>query len=206
MLTYKDIDPTKKAFIFELDDVLFPKQDYLLQVYYLFANLLEYVEHTPDSNELTGFFKETYSKEGDHDIFKKASAKFAIDKKHEDSFLRLHVNAKLPLKLLLYKEMLNLLTYIIGEGKSVFILTKGNPLIQINKIKQMDWNGLDSFIKTYFYDEIILKSELRPIEYILRENNILPGEAIFFSSYSPIGQTNEGTKVENINAKLFLKH
>ncbi len=203
MLTYKDINPTKKAFIFELDDVLFPKQDYLLQVYYLFANVLEYVEHTPKSNELTSFFKETYQKGGDHEIFKKASAKFGIDEKHEESFLRLHVNAKLPLKLLLYKEMLNLLTYIVGEEKSIFILTKGNPLIQVNKIKQMEWNGLDVFIKTYFYDEIILKSTLEPIEYILRENNILPGEAIFFNFHNH-KNTNE-CKVESIDVRLFLQ-
>ena len=203
MLTYKDIDPTKKAFIFELDDVLFPKQDYLLQVYYLFANVLEYVEHAPKSNELTSFFKDTYQKEGDHEIFRKASARFGIDKKHEESFLRLHVNAKLPLKLLLYKEMLNLLTYIVGEEKSIFILTKGNPLIQVNKIKQMEWNGLDVFIKTYFYDEIILKSTLEPIEYILRENNILPGEAIFFNLHND--ENTDECKVESIDVRLFLQ-
>jgi len=27
----------KKVYVFELDDVVFPKKDYLLQVYYLFA-------------------------------------------------------------------------------------------------------------------------------------------------------------------------
>ena len=204
MLTYKDIDPTKKAFIFELDDVLFPKQDYLLQVYYLFANLIEYTEHKLNANELIEFFKESYIKEGEKDIFSKASEKFDIAK-YEESFKSLQVNAKLPLKLLLYKEMLNLLTYIVGEGKSIFILTKGNPLIQLNKIKQIEWNGLDPFIKTYFYDEIILKSELKPIEYILLENNISPMEAIFFNLPNSKDLISKSSEVDYINAKLFLK-
>src|SRR5690606_12976409 len=115
MLTYTDINPAKKAFVFELDDVLFPKQDYVIQVYYLFANLLEYAEQKPTSSELSEFLKQTYLKEGEKDIFEKASEKFTIHKKHKESFNSLHVNAKLPLKLLLYKEMLNLLTYLIGE-------------------------------------------------------------------------------------------
>jgi hypothetical protein len=34
----------KKAFVFELDNVLYPEKDYFFQIYYLFANLLEYTE------------------------------------------------------------------------------------------------------------------------------------------------------------------
>ena len=38
MLKYKDLDDRIKAFVFELDDVIYPEKDYLLQVYYLFSN------------------------------------------------------------------------------------------------------------------------------------------------------------------------
>jgi hypothetical protein len=205
MLTYNNIDPTKKAFVFELDDVIFPKRDYLLQVYYLFANLLEYVEQSPTSKELTDFFKASYLKEGEKEIFKKAAKEFDIDLKHEESFNSLHVNAKLPLKLLLYKEILGLLTYIVGEGKSIFILTKGNPLMQFNKIKQIEWKGLDQYIKAYFYDEIVLKSELKPIEYVLIENNILPHEALFICLYKDKEGAAESIGVDHIDINLFLR-
>lgn len=205
MLTYNDIDPTKNAFIFELDDVLFPKQDYIIQVYYLFANLLEYAEQEPTSSELSAFLKQTYLIEGEEDIFEKASKRFTINEKHKESFNSLHVNAKLPLKLLLYKEMLNLLTYLIGEEKSIFILTKGNPLMQFNKIKQMEWNGLDQFIKAYFADEIALKSELDPLEYILRENNISPNEVLFVSLPTDEDRQSGSIEVGYMNANLFLR-
>ena len=204
MLTYNDIDPAKKAFIFELDDVLFPKQDYNIQVYYLFANLLEYAEQKPSSTELSEFLKHTYLTEGEGNIFEKASERFSIDVIHEESFKSLHVNAKLPLKLLLYKEMLGLLTYLVGEEKSIFILTKGNPLIQFNKIKQIEWNGLDQFIKAYYSDEIALKSELDPLNYILRENNISPNEVLLINLYNDEEQS-VTTGIEQMNANLFLR-
>ena len=35
-MKYSDIDPRKAAFIFEMDNVLYPEKDYLYQVYYLF--------------------------------------------------------------------------------------------------------------------------------------------------------------------------
>lgn len=205
MLSYNDIDPTKNAFIFELDDVLFPKQDYMIQVYFLFANLLEYAEQKPTSSELSEFLKRTYLTEGEKDIFEKASKRFTIDKKHEESFKSLHVTAKLPLKLLLYKQMLNLLTYLVGEEKSIFILTKGNPLMQFNKIKQIEWNGLDQFIKVYFADEIAVKSELDPLEYILRENNISPNEVLFISKSSDEDQQSGSVEVGYMDATLFLR-
>ena len=64
MLKYCDLDPNKKAFIFELDNVLFPERDYLLQVYYLFANFIEFTETVPSSTELTNFLKTVYEHHG----------------------------------------------------------------------------------------------------------------------------------------------
>ncbi|HLT42008.1 MAG TPA: hypothetical protein VKZ95_04825 [Sphingobacteriaceae bacterium] len=205
MLTYNHLDPEKKVFVFELDDVIFPKQDYLLQVYYLFANSLEYVEQSPSSNELTDFLKANYLKSGEKDLFKKASEAFGIDPKHEESFNSLHVNAKLPLKLLLYKEVLGLLTYIVGEGKSIYILTKGNPMMQFNKIKQIEWNGLDQYIKAYYYDEIVLKSELKPLQYVLSENDVSPQDVLFLSLLSDKERIAESKGVDHIDISLFLR-
>ena len=36
-MKYSDIDSRKNAFLFELDNVLYPEKDYLFQVYYIFA-------------------------------------------------------------------------------------------------------------------------------------------------------------------------
>lgn len=203
MLDHPKINSGKKAYIFELDDVLFPKQDYTLQVYYLFANIIEYTEQNISGNELSDFLKDVYIKEGEQGIFAKMATKYPVHNKHEEAFKNMHVNAKLPLKLLLYKEMLSLLTYLVGEGKAIFILTKGNPLMQMNKIKQLQWNGLDQFIKVYFYDEIILKSELTPIDYLLKENELLAKETVLITIES--SNSDEDTQLDRICTTQILK-
>jgi len=182
MLTYSDLDPNKKAFIFELDDVLYPQQDYLLQVYYLFANFLEYTETSPPASDLINFLKDTYLLAGQDGIFHKAAEKFGIDKKYEENFNRLHVSAQLPLKLLLYPSVLDLLKSIVKDHKSIFILTKGNPLMQLNKLKYMEWEGLDKELKVYFHDEIKLVSDEEPLDYLINDNSLVVKEIIMIGN------------------------
>jgi len=180
MLSYSDIDEAKKAFIFELDDVLYPQQDYILQVYYLFANFLEYTETFPPATDLTELLKKAYLQNGPEGIFKKASATFGIDVKYEENFNRLHSSAQLPLRLLLYPAIKELMESLVSDQKSVYIFTKGNPLIQLNKLKHLDWEGLDRKLKVYFYDELRLFPDIEPLDYIIRENSLKANEVVLF--------------------------
>jgi len=154
MINYLDFDPSKKAFIFELDNVLYPEKDYLLQVYYLFANFLEYMETVPPAGDLIAFMQKAYEHQGKEQIFDKAQNVFGIDEKYRENFMRLHREAKLPLKLLLYKEMLDLLQQITVDRKQIFLVTAGNPIQQLNKIRHMEWNGLENYLKVFFTDEL----------------------------------------------------
>ena len=63
MLKYTDIAPGKTAFVFELDNVLYPEKDYLYQVYYLFAGFLEYTELL-DAKVLVSLMVKTFEEEG----------------------------------------------------------------------------------------------------------------------------------------------
>lgn len=203
---YAYLDLSKKAFVFELDDVLLPERDYLLQVYYLFAGLLEYTQQDPPAAKLMAYMKESLEKQGADGMFSRIEKQFEIAHTHKEQFNSMHVGARLPLKLLLYKEALGLLTYLIGEGKSVFVLTKGNPMMQFNKVKQTDWKGLEGFIKVYYYDEIMLKSALTPLDYLLEENQlqleevlcIYPeGQPAYWQSAQGEVQGLEGTMLNN---------
>src|SRR5258708_24613618 len=106
----------KPGFIFELDDVLYPEKDYLYQVYYLFASLLEYTELI-DAKETTNLLINTYISEGKDCVFDRVKERFNINEKHRQNLNNLLINAKLPLKLLLYKKMLSLLQEIIIDRK-----------------------------------------------------------------------------------------
>lgn len=174
MLLYSELDPSKKAFVFELDNVLYPEKDYLLQVYYLFANFLEYTETYPPAGELTQFFKKAYEHAGPNLIFEKAKEAFGFGEKYRENFTRLHREARLPLKLLLFRESLRLLQDIVVDRKEIFIVTSGDPLQQLNKIRQTEWNGLEKYLRVFFADEMKPKPAPDVLLEILEQYNLRP--------------------------------
>jgi len=172
MENYSDLINRKQAFIFELDDVLFPVKDYDLQVYYLFANFLEFHEGFPPANDVIQFMKKVYEKHGPDRIFDKAKEVYTFDEKYRGNFERLGREAKLPLKLLLFQNILSFLQEIVVDRKQIFIVTAGDPLQQLNKIKQIEWHGLEEFLKVYFADEIKPKPHTDVLRFLMDENKL----------------------------------
>src|SRR5690606_8929339 len=93
---------------------------------------------------------EIYGKGG---MFDEVSLTFGIDKKYKENYERLYENARLPLKLLLYKEILEFMQELVINRKQIFIFTRGNAKIQLNKITQTEWNGLEKYLKVYYLEE-----------------------------------------------------
>ncbi|WP_158800527.1 haloacid dehalogenase [Pedobacter sp. L105] len=176
-MKYQQYTDNSKAFIFELDDVIYPEKDYLLQVYYLFAQFIEYTEQI-DGPEIVSFMGEIYAKEGTEGIYERTAAQFGLGEKYRVNFDLLHRNAKLPLKLLLFAPVLSLMQEVKAAGKPLFLLADGDPAIQLNKIRQIEWNGLELYLKVYFLAETATRSvaetiELIGIQYDLREEELL---------------------------------
>lgn len=161
----------KQAFVFELDDVLYPQKDYLLQVYYLFAQFIEYAEQISADKILKGM-QQTYNATGSENIFEKTASQFDIPLKYKVNFDMLFASARLPLKLLMFKEMLSLLQEITVERKQIFIFTNGDPMMQLNKIKQMEWHGLESYLTVYFAAESAFKPSIDGIQLILDKHGL----------------------------------
>src|SRR5579863_10461147 len=184
MIRYSDLDARKDAFVFELDDVLYPEKDYLYQVYYLFSSFLEYTEQI-DAKEATDYMVATYLEEGKDSVFGNLKNKFNVDEKYQTNFNNLNKTAKLPLKLLLYEDMLKLLQEIVIDRKKIFIVTNGEPVQQLNKIKQTDWNGLEPYLTCYFANETRPKPETDCIDLLIKEHQLQRRNVVM------IGQTNE---------------
>jgi len=178
MLETLKIPAEKKALILALDDVLFPKKDYLLQVYYLFAHLLEYTETVPPAADLTEFLKTAYLHHGEGGLFDRAAEVFGIDSKYKEPFDRMHITANLPLKLLLFPPVFEMLQEADAAGKRLFILTGGTPAMQLNKLKHTDWQGLDRSITVYFGEELMEKN-LDPMKFLLEENGLQAQEVLY---------------------------
>jgi FMN phosphatase YigB (HAD superfamily) len=180
-LKYSDIDRRKNAFIFEFDNVLYPEKDYLFQVYYLFAGLLEYTELI-DAKKTTDLMVNTYNTEGKDVVFDRLKEKLNINEKHRQNLNNLLITAKLPLKLLLYKNMLALLQEIVIDRKKIFIVTNGNPEQQLNKIKQTEWHGLEQYLIAYFTGEKIAKPYPDSIDLLIKEHDLQRREILMIEN------------------------
>ncbi|HEX7366391.1 MAG TPA: hypothetical protein VF273_04805 [Pelobium sp.] len=172
MLKFQDINPSKKAVIFELDDVLVPKKDYDLQVYYLFANFIEYLDTFPPAQDMVDFVKKRYEIYANDGMFEQLKNTFGLAAKYKENLALLFTNAKLPLKLLLYKEALDLLQELVVNRIEIYILTAGKPVEQLNKIKQTEWNGLDKYLKVYFIEEFGENFTTEALDYLLTQNKL----------------------------------
>ena len=168
----------KTAFIFGFDNVLYPEKDYLLQVYYLFSEFMEYTEQLNAKN-IVEFMRSTYASEGEVAIFDKTAAKFGIPEKYRANFLLLHENARLPLKLLLFQQMLSFLQEIVIERKAIYILIAGNPAVQLNKIRQIEWHGLEKYLKVYFSEEIEPELTAKSFDFIVEQHQLGKKELLY---------------------------
>jgi len=180
-MKYSDIDSRKQAFIFELDNVLYPEKDYLYQVYYLFAGFLEYTELL-DAKVLVNLMVKIFEEEGADAVFNKVQEKFKLDEKYRFNFEHLHKNAQLPLKLLLFENILKLMQEIVVDRKKIFIITNGNPEQQLNKLKQVEWHGLEQYLVCYFADEVAPKPEPDIVYQLINEHSLQRREMLMIGA------------------------
>lgn len=158
----------KQLYLFEVDDVLYPKRDFVLQIYYLFGQFVEFTESRPIAAAITQFMKEHYEADDTAGLLKVTQKEFDLLEDYSENFERLQANAHLPLKLLLFEETKDNFQRLTQLGKKIAILTAGNPVLQLNKLKHMDWAGWDKKIKIYFTDELVFRN-LDPFSYIASE-------------------------------------
>jgi len=202
-MKYTDIDSRKQAFIFELDNVLFPEKDYYYQVYYLFAGLLEYVEAI-DAKQTTDLMIDTYVNEGKELVFDRLKEQLNVDEKYRSKLKQLLLTAKLPLKLLLYQNILDLLQEIVIDRKKIFIITNGNPEQQLNKIKHTEWHGLEQYLTVYFTEESAPKPEPDVIDILIKEHNLQRREIMMIENSEIDRLCAESSGIDYLNVSEFL--
>lgn len=170
-MAYLELVKENEAFIFQFDNVVYPEKDFLLQVYYLFAQFIEYGEQI-DAQPIIRFMEESYLSEGDEGIFERTAAQFGLSEKYKLNFEMLLQSARLPLKLLLYAPVLAMMKDILNQGKKLFLLADGIPQQQLNKIKQTEWNGVEQYLTVFFTDEIANGSVSAAVDQIIVEYDL----------------------------------
>ncbi|WAC40300.1 haloacid dehalogenase [Pedobacter sp. SL55] len=192
----------KKALIITLDDALYPKKDYLLQVYYLFSEFMAYTEQI-DAKAIVNFMSKEFTENGELGLFKKTAAKFDIPEKYEQNFNLLFETARLPLKLLLFKNVLNLLQEVVVDRRTISILVEGNPAEAINKMKQIEWNGLEPYLKVYFTVEYS-GSASETIKHILTEQGFEKEDVVLFVSENQAASNFVDLAIDNFSVTEIL--
>lgn len=154
------VDLDKQLYLVELDDVLFPKRDYLIQVYYLFGSFLEFGGAAVKALDIAEYMKNVLDEEGEDAVLPRTMEKFNLDDSFYENYQRLKTNAQLPLPLELIPTTASLLLDLFQKKKKIAILTKGNPVEQLNKLKFLNWGDIDLFksqLKVYFIDELVFR-------------------------------------------------
>jgi phosphoglycolate phosphatase-like HAD superfamily hydrolase len=160
-----------QAFVFEMDNVLYPQKDYLLQVYYLFAQFMEYTELL-NAAEVLKVMQEEYAINGAEKVFEATVVAYPVVETYRKNYEGLHENARLPLKLLMFDNLLRFLQEIVVQRKQIILFTQGNVMQQLNKIRQTEWNGLEQYLTVYFAEEVGDKPGTTGIEFIANQHQL----------------------------------
>ncbi|HKG08144.1 MAG TPA: HAD hydrolase-like protein [Pedobacter sp.] len=194
----------KQAFVFELDDVIYPEKDYLLQVYYLFAQFMEYGEQM-DAGALVKSMQNTYFNDGPKNVFDKTSRLFNIPEKYKLNFDLLMISARLPLKLLIFNEVLKFIQEVVMERKHIFIFTNGDPGMQLNKIRQIEWHGLESYLEVHFAAESASKPSAKGLQAILNKHNLKKTNVLMIGTSELDSKCAKNAGVDFLPADKLLK-
>ncbi len=152
-----EVNLDRSVYLLEIDDLLFPKRDYLLQVYYLFSNFVEFTEGRALSKAMVDYMKNIYEERGEVAVLSETIEHFKLSDRYTENFERLQANAHLPLKLFLPERTKAFLQRLSTSKKHIGILTDGNPVEQLNKLKHIDWqefHPLLSSLKVFFLKEL----------------------------------------------------
>lgn len=171
-------DKSYKALVLDLDNTIYPEKDYLFQVYFLIGQFVEYQDGIAH-DQVTQFLIDEFMANGRDHIFDKMIAQFNLPETYLENCFRLLRTAKIPLPLLIFKDMLIRLQEASDAGLQLFVLTNGHPEQQLNKIKHLEWYGLDQHIKCYFCNEIAPKPAPDAMLKLLSDHQLLPSEILF---------------------------
>jgi phosphoglycolate phosphatase-like HAD superfamily hydrolase len=159
-------------FIFDLDNTIYKEEDYLFQAYRAIAEYFNTILPSCSINDLFSILKILYQKQGREKLFDKFLDSIRLDSSYLPECLKIlrSFNPTKPLET--DKTVKKLLVSLKSHYKPVFVLTNGNVVQQKNKIKNIEWGGLDQSIHFVFANEIEPKPSAAGVEHIIRISGI----------------------------------
>jgi phosphoglycolate phosphatase-like HAD superfamily hydrolase len=127
-----------------------------------------------------------------------------VDEKHRKNLEIMLLTSRLPLKLLLYKNMLSFMQEVVLDRKKLFIVTNGNPQQQLNKLRQVEWHGLEPYLICYFADESLPKPEPDVLHLLMQEHNLERRDLIMIEGSDTDKLCAEACGIDYLNVKEII--
>jgi HAD superfamily hydrolase (TIGR01549 family) len=166
-------------FIFDLDNTIYNEEDYLFQAYSEIAERFAGITTGKSKQRLLKTIMSIYRKDGRVKLFDRFLERAGLDETYLSECLEILRNFTPAKRIKIYRKTEKVLRMLVKRNKQIFVLTNGNPAQQRNKIKSVDWKGLDMSITFILADEIEPKPSPAGIEYILKQTNT-PKEQVIF--------------------------
>jgi len=193
-------------FIFDLDNTIYKEEDYLFQAYKAIAEKFAKNVSSKSEQDLFQTIKDIYRIRGREKLFDNFLETIKLD----NSFIPvcMHILRSFnPSKTIeIDKTVKVILSTLKNQEKAVFVLTNGNVEQQKNKIKNINWTGLDSYLQIVFANDIEPKPSSAGIEYILNISKTDKNKAIFIgdSEVDQVCAKNSGIVFINVNNLIKL--
>jgi FMN phosphatase YigB (HAD superfamily) len=104
----------------------------------------------------------------------------------------------------LYQQMLDLMQEIVIDRKKLFIVTNGNPEQQLNKIRQIEWHGLEQYLICYFANEYASKPEPDAIHTLIHEHELQRRDLLMIGSTKADELSAEASGIDYIEVGKFI--
>ena len=166
-------------YIFDLDNTIYKEEDYLYQAYAAIAGKFADLIPSYDKEQLFRLMKNTFEDQGRKKLFNKFLASVNFDNSYLSECLDI-LRSFVPEKPIEINRNVNSILFdLINRNKKIFVLTNGNAEQQKNKIRHINWKGLDSHIHFVFAEEIEPKPSPAGVLYILQISGIEKNNTVF---------------------------
>jgi phosphoglycolate phosphatase-like HAD superfamily hydrolase len=182
-------------YFFDLDNTLIDETEYLFAAYIKIAE-----EVSLPKNELINLFLN----EGRVRLFNKIIERNRLPDACLQNFLYSLRNVKLPHKLVIFPNILELLKKLTILNKNIFIVTNGNVVQQKNKIDQIDWQGIDNNFHFVFANLITPKPSVDLFNYLKKEYCLIEQETIMIGDSETDGEFARNSNISFHNVSSFF--
>ncbi len=192
-----------KLIIFDLDDTLYPEQDYLFASYNSIARFVSGITGG-DHNVYYDYLKNSFLQDGRIGLFNSFIERFGLNSRVSvDDMLIIMRSTHCSLHL--YNKAELLLSYLNEAKIGVAILTNGNIIQQKNKITSLMIEEFCPSIKVYYASDYEPKPSPKGVLAIIKDFNVLAKDVMFVGDSSSDYEAASSAGVSYCDSKFLQK-